>query len=72
MVERWRDRGVGRALKEEILSHLEGGAITDVGLAVTTTNERALHLYASLGFEVKRHIMKRTVKRPTSTRGGIS
>ena len=60
---RYRKQGVGRSLMEHLLTHLEGQAIPDVGLAVTSTNEQALNLYESLGFEIKRHVMRRNTPR---------
>ena len=56
----YRRQGIGRTLLEKLLTHLTDHAIHKVGLAVTVTNERALRLYESLGFEIKRHVMRRT------------
>jgi ribosomal protein S18 acetylase RimI-like enzyme len=47
----WRGRGIGRdALRRTCRDLRERGART-VGLEVETENDRALHLYTSLGFE---------------------
>ena len=51
-----------RGLIAFLLDELTKNGILDVGLAVTATNERAMKLYASFGFEVRRHIMQRLVK----------
>jgi ribosomal protein S18 acetylase RimI-like enzyme len=60
--ERHRGVGIGRQLIQFLLDELAKRAILDVGLAVTATNERALKLYDSFGFVVRRHIMQRITK----------
>lgn len=47
----WRDRGIGRHLIQSLLDWATAHPhIEKVGLAVFATNERAIHLYRSLGF----------------------
>lgn len=47
----WREHGVGRCLLEALISWAIGHPrIERVGLRALSTNERALHLYASVGF----------------------
>ncbi len=47
----WRDKGIGRVLIKELLNWAEENPmIKKVGLAVFSTNDRAIHLYKSLGF----------------------
>ncbi len=60
--ECYRDKGVGRTLLNRLLEHLNGHGIHNVGLAVTATNDRALHLYRSMGFDIRRHIMRRVTQ----------
>jgi ribosomal protein S18 acetylase RimI-like enzyme len=60
--EQHRGAGIGKQLVQFLLDELTTRAILDVGLAVTATNERALKLYESFGFEVRRHIMQRLTK----------
>ena len=44
---------------EALIDRLESTVIMDVGLAVTATNEGALRLFESLGFNIQRYVMRR-------------
>ena len=57
--ENRRGQGIGRKLMEALIDRLESTGIMDVGLAVTATNEGALRLYESLGFNIQRYVMRR-------------
>lgn len=51
VLKEFRNKGVGRALIEVILTWAQTHpTIEKVGLAVLATNERAIYLYKSLGF----------------------
>lgn len=48
----WRDRRVGRQLMQAAINWARHSAVvTRIELTVYATNERAIHLYTSLGFE---------------------
>ncbi|MCA0458426.1 MAG: GNAT family N-acetyltransferase [Chloroflexi bacterium] len=50
----WRDKGVGSALIQHLIAWAKStGIITRVGLTVMTHNERAIHVYKKLGFELE-------------------
>lgn len=50
----WRDQGVGTALIRHMMAWAaNGGIITRIGLTVMTHNERAIHVYQKLGFEIE-------------------
>lgn len=50
----WRDRGIGSALMERAITWArDSGVVTRIDLAVFASNERAIHLYEKLGFEVE-------------------
>jgi RimJ/RimL family protein N-acetyltransferase len=47
----WCDRGVGTALMQAAIAHAKaGGVVKRLELAVYAHNERAIHVYAKLGF----------------------
>lgn len=47
----WREKGVGRALLQSLLAWARANPqIEKVGLQVFASNERAIHLYKTLGF----------------------
>lgn len=51
VAQAWRDQGIGRCLIESLLLWAtDHPQIEKVELRALATNERALHLYASLGF----------------------
>jgi ribosomal protein S18 acetylase RimI-like enzyme len=45
-----RDRGVGRALLEEAVACIKGQDVAEISISTGFGNERAMHLYRSLGF----------------------
>ncbi len=45
-----RDRGIGRALLEEALARIRQQDVAEVSISTGFENERAVHLYRSLGF----------------------
>jgi GNAT superfamily N-acetyltransferase len=53
VAERYRRRGLGRALMEHFISHLGLGGFSAITLTVTASNLQAVKLYESLGFRVR-------------------
>jgi ribosomal protein S18 acetylase RimI-like enzyme len=51
VADRMQGRGLGRKLSELVLAEMDSRAVPLVHLTVVTDNERAIHLYHSLGFE---------------------
>lgn len=50
----WRNQGVGTALMEQVIQWArETGIVTRIQLDVFETNERAIHVYEKLGFQVE-------------------
>lgn len=50
----WRDRGVGRALMEEAIAWARStGLLKRLDLSVLDGNDRAIHLYRKLGFQLE-------------------
>ncbi|GAB2918541.1 hypothetical protein GCM10027047_15120 [Rhodococcus aerolatus] len=47
----WQGRGIGRDVLRRACAHLRAGGVRRVTLEVETTNDRALGLYLSVGFE---------------------
>lgn len=45
-----RDRGIGRALLEGALAHIKQHDVAEISISTGFENERARHLYRSLGF----------------------
>jgi ribosomal protein S18 acetylase RimI-like enzyme len=62
VAERARGAGVGRALMGEGTDVLRSYGCESVHLMVTATNERAVSLYRSLGFEVTRYQMEKPIR----------
>ncbi len=60
---RARGRGVGRQLMEAGEAHLRSCGCHSVMLMVTATNQAALSLYASLGYETTRYQMEKRLPR---------
>lgn len=50
--ERYRRRGIGKALLEELVARLALKGISEIYLEVDPRNEAAMKLYSSLGFSV--------------------
>jgi len=48
----FQGRGIGRQVLSGLVSDLAGEGLAHVGLEVSCTNDSALHLYVSCGFEV--------------------
>lgn len=46
----FRDRGIGRALLTEALTRIEAQDVAEISISTGFENERAMHLYRSLGF----------------------
>lgn len=59
---RSRGAGVGRALMDEGMALLRTYGCETAHLMVTSTNEAAVSLYESLGFEVTRYQMEKPLK----------
>ena len=53
----WRGKGVGRELLKAAEDHCVEHAIPYLGLAVSSHNVRALHLYEQFGFAEERKLM---------------
>jgi RimJ/RimL family protein N-acetyltransferase len=50
----WRDRGIGRAMIEEVIAWAKDtGLLTRLDLSVLDGNDRAVHLYRKLGFQIE-------------------
>jgi RimJ/RimL family protein N-acetyltransferase len=50
----WRNQGVGTALMQYLINWARGtGIITRLELEVNTHNERAVHVYQKVGFEIE-------------------
>lgn len=55
----WRDQGIGKALLTALLTWAETEPLLEkLRLEVFATNERAIHLYTSLGFREEGQLMK--------------
>lgn len=55
----WRDQGIGKALLTALLTWAEAETLLEkLRLEVFATNERAIHLYTSLGFREEGRLMK--------------
>jgi ribosomal protein S18 acetylase RimI-like enzyme len=66
VAERYRQRGLGRALMEYFIDHLAGAGFSAITLTVTESNVQAVRLYESLGFRVRHHFDAMVKdKRPT-------
>lgn len=63
VASRCRGQGVGRLLMEEGEAVLRSHGCERVHLMVTVTNEAAVGLYESLGYEVARYQMEKPLKR---------
>lgn len=57
VLPRYRDRGIGRRLMERLIEQAREADLDTVQLEVITQNERAYHLYQSLGFETIRRLL---------------
>ncbi len=55
VAERYRRRGLGRALMEHFIDHLGDAGFSAITLTVTESNVQAVRLYESLGFRVRHH-----------------
>lgn len=53
VLARARDKGVGRALMQSLMAWAQQHQFTRIDLTVMTHNQRAVHLYTSLGFEIE-------------------
>ncbi|MDR3600670.1 MAG: GNAT family N-acetyltransferase [Desulfosporosinus sp.] len=53
----WRGKGAGRVLLKAAEDHCREQQVPYLGLAVTTHNVRALHLYERFGFAEERRLM---------------
>ena len=53
----WRGKGAGRALLKAAEDYCREQRVSYLGLAVTSHNVRALHLYEKLGFAEERKLM---------------
>ena len=62
VAERCRGQGAGRQLMEEGMALLRTYGCDSVHLMVTTSNESAVNLYRTLGFEVTRFQMERPLR----------
>lgn len=50
----WRNKGVGTALMQFLIDWARGtGVVTRMELQVNTHNERAIHVYQKVGFEIE-------------------
>lgn len=58
----WRRKGVGRLLMDAAERHCREAGLEYLGLAVTSTNERALQLYQDIGFAEERKLMLKVLK----------
>jgi len=59
--ERYRQRGIGRRLVDEILSWFRRRGVTHVELTVAANNDDATAFWRSLGFETYMYQMKRVL-----------
>ncbi|MHB8073761.1 GNAT family N-acetyltransferase [Desulfosporosinus fructosivorans] len=59
----WRGKGVGRELLEAAEDYCSEQGIPYLGLAVSSHNVRALHLYEQFGFAEERKLMVKRVKK---------
>lgn len=57
VLPKYRHQGVGRALMESAEQYTREKGIHYLGLAVTSHNHHALHLYETLGFAEERKLM---------------
>lgn len=58
----WRGKGVGRELLKAAEDHCGEQGIPYLGLAVSSHNVRALHLYEQFGFAEERKLMVKRLK----------
>jgi len=52
VVPRYQGRGIGRQVLSTLARYLKAEGVADIGLEVSVTNDAALHLYLSCGFDV--------------------
>ena len=50
VVDRFRDKGIGRGLLDALIARASSEQVRAIDLATGTFNERAVHLYHALGF----------------------
>jgi len=52
VVPRYQGRGIGRQVLATLARQLKAEGVADIGLEVSVTNDAALRLYLSCGFDV--------------------
>ncbi len=60
VAEPYREQGIGKRLMAAVLDEADSKQMRDVGLMVTSANERAIRMYTSLGFAIEKHEMRRS------------